>query len=137
VNIREMTIEDHNSVIRLWQNTEGIGLSSADAVDKQQGFMERNPHLSFIAQDEGRVVGTVMCGHDGRRGFIYHLAVDPACRRQGIGRQLVEYCLAGLKTAGIEKCHIMVFANNQEGLAFWEKMGWKLRDDISLLSRSV
>jgi ribosomal protein S18 acetylase RimI-like enzyme len=110
MNIRELTIMDYEAVIDFWQKMKGIGLSSADEAGNLALFLERNPHLSFIAFDQGRLAGTALCGHDGRRGFIYHLAVDPACRRNGIGRQLVECCLAGLKTVGIEKCHIMVLS---------------------------
>jgi N-acetylglutamate synthase len=137
VILRPMTIHDYPASIQLWQNTEGIGLSSADAADQLALFLQRNPGLSFVAYNQAHLVGTVMCGHDGRRGFIYHLAVDTAWRGKGIGRKLVENSLAELKAAGIEKCHIMVLADNQEGLGFWQKMGWSLRKDIFLLSRSV
>jgi len=135
--VREMTVDDLEGAVRLWQNTPGMGLSSADAPEKLESFLRRNPGLSFVALDEARLVGTAMCGQDGRRGFIYHVAVDGACRRRGIGRKLVESCTAGLKAEGIEKCHIMVLAGNQEGLVFWQKMGWSQRRDILLLSRGV
>ena len=137
MEIHELTIGDYEAVLAFWQNMDGIGLSSADEVGPLGLFLERNPHLSFIAFDQNQLAGTALCGHDGRRGFIYHLAVDPNCRRRGIGRQLVENSLAGLRSVGIEKCHIMVLSYNQEGLNFWQEMGWKMRNDIFLLSRSI
>ena len=124
-------------MMEFWQRMQGIGLSSADEPGSLGLFLQRNPRLSFLALHQGRLAGTVLCGQDGRRGFIYHLAVDPACRRRGIGRRLVDGCLAGLKAAGIEKCHIMVLSHNAEGLAFWQRLGWTQRDDVSLLSHST
>jgi len=93
--------------------------------------------MSFIAQAHGRPVGAVLAGHDGRRGYIHHCAVHPNCRRQGIGRQLVNRCLDALKDAGIQKCHIFIFNSNDDGIAFWKSMGWTTRTDISVLSRTI
>ena len=135
--IREMVLKDFLQAYRLWQNTDGIGLSGADAPDKLELFLERNPHLSFVAVDGDILVGAVLCGHDGRRGYIYHLAVDRAYRRLGIGRNLVKSCLDGLESCKVEKCHIMVYEQNRAGQEFWSKMGWKNRDEIHLMSRSI
>ena len=137
VIVREMNVDDLEAAIRLWRDTPGMGLSSADSAENLASFLQRNPGLSFAAFDQARLVGTALCGQDGRRGFIYHLAVDAACRRGGIGSRLVECCVGGLKAAGIEKCHIMVLAGNLHGLAFWQKMGWSQRGDILLMSRTV
>ena len=86
---------------------------------------------------ETQLVGAVLCGHDGRRGYMHHLAVQTAYRRQGIGQALVEHCLARLKAAGIDKCHIFVYSANQAGQAFWKKTGWVLRANLVLMSRRV
>jgi ribosomal protein S18 acetylase RimI-like enzyme len=86
---------------------------------------------------DAQVVGTTLCGQDGRRGYLYHLAVDPKYRRQGLGKQLTQASLVGLKSLGIQKCHIMVYRNNESGKAFWQRLGWKLRSDIDLLSYDV
>jgi len=137
VILREMTNADFKQALQLWQNTEGISLTGADAADNLVFFLRRNPGLSFVCFNEENLVGAAMCGHDGRRGFIYHLAVTPTWRGKGIGRSLVEACLAELRTVGIEKCHIMVMGDNQEGLVFWQKLGWSLRNDILLLSHAV
>jgi len=135
--IREITFGDYQAAYELWQNTEGLGLSSADEKKELELFLGRNPHLSFIAVDGEKLVGTVLCGHDGRRGFMYHLAVEQSYRKKGIGRKLVEKGLEGLKLAGIKKCHIMVLSDNPNGLNFWKQIGWQRRDNLTLMSRSL
>jgi uncharacterized membrane protein len=82
-------------------------------------------------------VTAILCGHDGRRGFIWHLAVHPRFRRQGIGRRLVDRCLCGLRQAGIEKCVAIAFDSNRDGIAFWEQIGWMLRKDVSLIAKDI
>jgi len=94
--------------------------------------LERNPGISFVATDGGQTVGAVLAGHDGRRGFLYHLAVDAAHRRRGIGQALVRKAGRALRDAGIPKCHVMVFRNNPSGAAFWNHLAWRKRDDIDL-----
>lgn len=128
---------DYQEAYALWQRCEGIGLSSADSSCAIKAFLERNPGLSFIAREGGRLIGTALCGTDGRRGYLYHLAVDPADRRRGIGEKLAQRCLEALKAAGMEKCHIMVFSSNREGRLFWEKTGWKLREELVLMSADL
>lgn len=93
--------------------------------------------MSFIALADGNVVGSILSGHDGRRGYIHHLAVDETYRRQGIGKRLVEECLAALQEAGIQKCHLLIFHENEDGIAFWEANGWTLRRDIMIISRQL
>lgn len=132
--IFEMTKEDYGEAYALWQRIPGIGLSDADTSCAISSFLERNPGLSFVARQEGLMVGTCLAGSDGRRGYLYHLAVDPSARRQGIGQGLVERAFAALKALNIHKCHIMVFAGNELGLAFWQAKGWQLRKDIVILS---
>ena len=134
---RELKIHDYQEVMKLWQNTENIGLSEADKIEAIESFLSRNPGLSFVAIDNSRIVGAILCGHDGRRGAIYHLAVDTKFRNLGIGAKLVTQCLEGLKSAGIERCHIHVYAENQFGLRFWQKEGWFLRPELRLLSYNL
>jgi ribosomal protein S18 acetylase RimI-like enzyme len=132
-----MLIGDYEGLMALWQNCDGMGLSDADSRDGISGFLERNPGLSFVAVIRGEIVGTSLCGHDGRRGFIYHLAVAGGHRRRGLARQLVEQSLAALEARGIRKCHIVVFADNVDGRGFWERIGWEKRDDLVMMSRKV
>jgi N-acetylglutamate synthase len=132
--ISEMTKEDYAEAYALWQRLPGIGLSDADSSCAIGRFLERNPGLCFVARQAGEMVGTCLAGSDGRRGYLYHLAVDPKVRRQGIGQALVEKTLEALKALSIHKCHIMVFNDNELGLSFWQASGWKKRDDIAILS---
>ena len=135
IEIREMTLQDYDACLALWSGMEGLGLSHADEMLYLMFFLERNLHLSFVALAEQRLVGTVLCGHDGRRGFIYHLAVDPDFRRQGIATQMLDRCVDGLKEVGIEKCHVMVYKENESGLAFWRRAGWLDRPELVILSK--
>lgn len=132
-----MRPDDYSQAYALWQRCEGIGLSSADSECAITTFLLRNPGMSFTARLDGGLVGTALCGTDGRRGFLYHLAVDPTHRREGIGMELASRCLRALKAEGIGKCHIMVFKENQDGRKFWEKTGWKLRSDLVLMSAEL
>jgi len=129
-----MLIEDHGPMMTLWHSCEGLGMTGADSREGIASFLQRNPGFSFVAESDGELIGTALCGHDGRRGFIYHLAVAAAQRRQGIARRLVEACLAQLKAAGLPRCHIVVYANNHEGRNFWRKLGWFDRDELRLMS---
>ncbi|MEA4908810.1 MAG: GNAT family N-acetyltransferase [Anaerolineaceae bacterium] len=130
-------MHDYPDAISLWSQSKGIGLSRADDFEAIQNYLQRNPGMSFVARDQDKLVGAVLCGHDGRRGFLHHLAVDPAYRRQGIGKQLAELCITVLRQAGIEKCHLFVYSENERGLAFWQKLGWRVRDDLELLTREI
>jgi len=129
------TMDLYDHVMNLWKKSEGIGLSGADSKEGIEKYLERNPGMSLVARDLGSVVGSILCGHDGRRGYIHHLAVSPDYRRQGIGRKLVERSLAALQAWGIQKCHIFIFNENYGGIAFWERIGWTFRKDISLISK--
>jgi putative acetyltransferase len=132
-----MTPADYDEVIALWQATEGIGLSGADSRASIAAFLRRNPGLSVVARLSDAVVGAVLCGHDGRRGFLHHLAVAPAQRRRGLGQQLVETCLSRLGALGIEKCHLFVLADNADGECFWQALGWVGRPGIKLMSTEI
>lgn len=132
--IREMTMDDYPAAYELWTEIEGMGLGEADSREAIAAFLDRNPGHSFVCIIDQQLVGTVLCGHDGRRGFLYHVAVSKHYRNRGIGRQLVDRALRSLKAAGITKCHLMVYADNLAGCRFWEKTGWLKRSDIILFS---
>jgi len=114
-----------------------MGLSTADKIPALERFLVRNPGLSWVVEADDQLVGTVLSGHDGRRGFIYHLAVAPSLRGQGVGRALMARALNGLAAAGIEKCHLMVLAGNEDGLGFWPAVGAVERTDIVLFSTAT
>lgn len=137
IAIRDMDIEDYESVYRLWGNVEGIGLSDADSKEGIKRFLERNPGLSFVATDGEKIVGAALCGHDGRRGYIHHLAVTDTYRRQGIGKSLVGRCMYALMRIGIAKCHLFVFDDNQEAIRFWNKVGWTERVELMMMSQQL
>ena len=135
--ITAMSASDYDEVFALWEKSEGIGLSGADSRESIGRYLKRNPGLSFVARDGGKLVGAVLCGHDGRRGYLHHLAVKPSHRRQGIGEALVARCLVGLRAAGIGKCHLFIFHENIEGQAFWRSVDWKDRADIKVMSKTI
>ena len=127
---------DLAEVIQFWQGMEGIGLSQSDSYSALSFYMQRNPGLSWVARNRDReLIGGVLCGHDGRRGYLHHLAVAPDYRRKGIGRALVERCLSSLRELKILKCNVFLFNQNPEGQGFWKAMGWKGREDLVLLQR--
>ena len=131
--IREMLPGDYDQVAALWKAVDGLGWDEvADSRAGVEKYLARNPGTCFVAEAGGRVVGTVLCGHDGRRGYIYHLAVSPSARRRGVGRALAEGALASLRAAGIRKCHLFVFNANRAALAFWTALGWQVRDFVTL-----
>lgn len=137
IRIREMKLEDYETIITFWQSTPGLGVSDADSKENIGVFLSRNNRLSFVAETGNELVGTILCGHDGRRGFIYHLAVHDTYRRRGIGKQLVEGCLAGLQEAAITKCHLFVFVDNSQGMDFWNHIGFHKREDIHIYSKNI
>ncbi|MBN2234543.1 MAG: GNAT family N-acetyltransferase [Opitutales bacterium] len=138
IAISTLRINDYNAVMALWNQCDGIGLSEADSRESIQAYLDRNPGMSFIASaGDGAALGAILAGHDGRRGYLHHLAVHPSHRRKGIGGRLVEHALAALKEAGIGKVHLFIFNTNTSGLAFWEASGWKLRTDIAIVSKTI
>jgi N-acetylglutamate synthase len=131
--VRAFRIEDYDAVIALWRRSEGVGLNESDTRGAIAAYLRRSPRFSFVAEKDGSIVGAVLCGHDGRRGYLHHLAVAKRYRKQGIGRQLVNACLAKLRKAGIPKCDIFIFANNAAGMKFWAHTGWKLRTELQVM----
>lgn len=138
MNIRLMTLTDYDGVYRLWLNTPGMGLNNLDdSVEGITRYLQRNPSTCFVAEIEQELVGVILSGHDGRRGFIYHLAVDPVHQRQGIGSVLVEAALQALEAEGIHKVALVVYAGNQFGNAFWEKVGFITRPDLTYRNKNI
>ncbi|MCC7494702.1 MAG: GNAT family N-acetyltransferase [Fimbriimonadaceae bacterium] len=135
--LRELTVADLPAVLELWRGTPGVGLNESDEPAALAAFLERNAGLSRVAERDGELVGAVLCGHDGRRGYLHHLTVAAAHRGQGLGRALVEACLADLAARGIPKCNLFLYADNAAGAAFWQALGFNRRADLHLLQTST
>lgn len=132
--IRAMTIEDYDAVIELMKQTPGVTFRDADSRDATRRYLDRNPGLSFVATVDDEIVGCLMSGHDGRRGYLQHLVVLPAHRRKGIANALVARCLTELEGIGIVKSHVDVLKSNQIAHEYWKRQGWALRADIDRYS---
>lgn len=131
MNIRIMTIEDYEKVYTLWLSCEGMGLNNLDdSRDGIERFLNRNPETCFVAENDNRIVGVIIVGNDGRRGYIYHTAVDQNYRHNGIATKLVNKAISVLKSIGINKTALVVFGRNTVGNSFWEKLGFTVRDDL-------
>lgn len=130
--IRAMTIEDYDEVRALWMTIHGFGIRSVD--DSREGverFLARNPGCSVVAVEDGHVVGAILCGHDGRRGCLYHVCVAEGCRLRGIGKEMVVHCMNALKAEKINKVSLIAFTKNDIGNAFWKQIGWTKREDLN------
>ena len=135
--IAEMKIEDYDLLIKLWQSDPGIGISKADEKLNLSAFLDKNRGLNFIAVINNDIIGTILCGNDGRRGYLYHVFVLPEFRKKNIGKKLVYTCIEKLKEEHITKCHAMIFNHNITGKTFWEKIGFKFREDIGIMSTDL
>ena len=138
MNIRLMSVDDYNVVYNLWLSCSGMGLNDLD--DSEEGirkFLERNPETCFVAENDGMVIGVIIAGNDGRRGYIYHTAVNPLFRGRGTGRKLVESAMNALKEAGINKVALVVFGRNKDGNEFWKKMGFTVREDLTYRNKTI
>jgi len=138
MDIRLMTIDDYENIYELWMSCEGMGLNNLD--DSKEGierFLNRNPDTCFVAEVEDTIVGVIIVGNDGRRGYIYHTAVNPQYRQQGIAKSLVETAMAALQRIGINKAALVVFERNESGNDFWEKMGFTVRDDLRYRNKAL
>ncbi|MBR6703808.1 MAG: GNAT family N-acetyltransferase [Lachnospiraceae bacterium] len=138
MKIRLMTINDYEKVYQLWLSCAGMGLNNLD--DSREGiarYLRRNPDTCFVAEKSDEIIGVIIAGHDGRRGFIYHTAVDPDHRKQGIATKLVDAAMDALKANGITKAALVVFARNDVGNAFWEKAGFTAREDLVYRNKAI
>jgi len=128
-----MKASDLKAVLAFWKATPGIGLNESDTIPALKLFLGRNPGLSLVVTAGKKIIGAVLCGHDGRRGYLHHLAVAPSHRGRGLGSSMAEECLKTLKLSGITRCNIFVFADNRPVRRFWEGGGWKVRGDLLVL----
>lgn len=134
--IRVMTIDDYDGICDVWKDHDGINLVD-DSLEGFTKYLKRNPTTSFVAEDNGKIVGTILAGHDGRRGFFHHVVVMPEYRNQGIGRKIVNHAMEALEKEGINKVALVVFEYNQLGNSFWEKLGFTVREDLIYRNKSI
>ena len=130
--IRKMTIDDYDEVYSLWMSIKGFGIRSVD--DSREGvnaFLKRNPLTSVVDVEDGKIVGAILCGHDGRRGCLYHVCVAEDYRMRGIGKAMVVFCMNALKKENINKVSLIAFTKNDIGNAFWKQIGWTRREDLN------
>ena len=130
--VRIMTAADYDQVYALWKTIKGFAMRSLD--DSREGverFLKRNPQTSVVAIEDGKIVGAILCGHDGRRGCLYHVCVEPGYRRRGIGKAMVVFCMNALRKEQINKVSLIAFAQNDIGNAFWHHVGWMQREDLN------
>ena len=138
MKIRTMTIDDYGTVYALWLNTPGMGLNNVD--DSREGiakYLARNPDTCFVAEKNNAIIGVILTGHDGRRGYIHHMAVAENEQRQGIGAALLDAAMQALERAGIHKVVSVVFCENEKGNAFWEKHGFTERHDLVYRNKAL
>ena len=135
VTTREFVIEDYDGAIALWDCVDGVEICEGDSRGEIAQYLKRNPGLSRVAEAEGKIVGVALCGHDGRRGWIYHLAVAPEYRRQKVGRLLLNDCVNGLRAAGMKRAIILVAGDNPGGQEFWLRNGWEKIEGALAMTR--
>jgi N-acetylglutamate synthase len=133
--IKPMTIADYDEVIALWNACEGVRAN--ETKEELERILKRNPRLSTVIRKGKEIAAAVLCCHDGRRGYLYHMGVAAQHRKLGLGRVLVEHSLAGLKEAGISRCSIFLIVGNETGEAFWKRIGWRERTDLKVLARDL
>lgn len=130
--LRRISPDDYAAVLALWNSSPGVRAN--ESREEFERILNRNPDLGCVAVDDNQIVGAVLCCHDGRRGYLYHLAVAESHRRRGIAKAMVERCLAGLAKEGIARCSIFLVADNDEGAKFWERSGWRERGDLKVMA---
>lgn len=138
MKIRILKLDDYEEIYKLWTSTNGMGLRSID--DSKEGiskFLNRNPSTNFVAIKDNKIVGVILCGHDGRRAYIYHTAVKENYRKQGIGNTLIEAVYKALENEGINKVALVVFKTNEKGNAFWKSQGWEERVDLNYYNKVI
>lgn len=131
---REMQVSDHDDVLALWQQTEHMLIREADSRENITLYLDKNPNMSFVAQQHGKIIGAVLAGTDGRRGYLQHLAVDAEHRGQRIGKSLVEKVTQSFAQIGISKTHLFVNTDNEQAQQFYQSMGWEVRKEVKMYS---
>ena len=132
MTIRTMKIEDYDGCYALWMGIQGFGIRSLD--DSREGiskFVKRNPATSAVAEEDGKIVGSILCGHDGRTGYFYHVCVASEYRKKGIGKAMARFCMDALREEGINKVSLIAFTKNTVGNSFWKELGWSDREDVN------
>ena len=130
--VRTMTIEDYQGVHDLWMTIKGFAIRSIDdSLEGVERFLKRNPATSVVAEENGEIVGSILCGHDGRRGCLYHVCVREDCRMRGIGKSMVVRCMEELEKEKNSKVSLIAFTENDIGNAFWKEIGWTKREDLN------
>jgi N-acetylglutamate synthase len=137
VTTREFVMDDYDGAIALWSAVEGVEICEGDSHDEIADYLKRNPGLSRVAVAEGKIVGVALCGHDGRRGWIYHLAVAREFRRQQVGQLLLDDCVSGLRDVGLKRAIILVAGDNPGGHQFWLRNGWEDIDGAIAMTREL
>jgi len=137
VTTREFVMADYDAAIALWSGVEGVEICEGDSREEMTAYLERNPGLSRVAEVDGKIVGAALCGHDGRRGWIYHLAVAQTNRRQKVGKLLLDACVNGLRAAGLKRAIILVAGDNPGGHKFWLRHGWENIDGAIAMTREL
>jgi len=137
IEIDEFTMDDYDDACALWRAMREVELDDADTREKMAEYLQRNPAMSFVARHGDTMVGAVLCGHDGRRGYLHHLAVLPEYRNRGIGTRLVNACLAALGSHGIERCNIFIFSHNEPGKSYWTRTGWSRSPDVDVMYKYI
>ena len=136
--IQVMKPGDHAQVMKLWKEAEGVNVTKSDDKKGVAKYLKKNPGLSFVAVNEkNKIIGAVLSGHDGRRAYINHLAVDKAYRGMGIGKALAERCLQKYKKLGMIKCTLFVFEDNDNARNFWQRIGWYIRTDLTMMQKNL
>ncbi|MEC9488767.1 MAG: GNAT family N-acetyltransferase [Halanaerobium sp.] len=132
-----ITREDLEEVLQFWESTSGLDRLLGDDINSLEVFLEKNPKTSFLIRQEEKIIGTVLGGFDGRRGYIYHLGVDPDHRGNGYGAALLERVVAALAEAGAAKIHLYVYQDNQEAIRFYHHLGWQWREELRMMSWNI
>jgi ribosomal protein S18 acetylase RimI-like enzyme len=137
VTTREFAVADYDAAVALWNSVDGVEVCEGDSRDEIAEYLKRNPGLSRVAEVDGKVVGAALCGHDGRRGWIYHLAVATSHRRQKVGQVLLESCVNGLRAVGLRRAIILVAGDNPGGREFWRRNGWETIDGAVAMTKEL
>lgn len=135
IELCAMTVQDYDQLRDLWYRCEG--LSQSDTRSQLEQLLHDHPQLSCVARHEEEIVAAILAGHDGRRGYLYHLAVEEKWRKQGLARQLVDHCLERLADIGIPRCTVFVYQENEAASQFWERLGWRQRAELKVFARDL